>query len=44
MKVFIRGNGITITGKAWQIKEKLKSCSKKYRYVAEWLHAMKERR
>lgn len=44
MRIFIHEHGITFTGKAWEIRAKLKEYSKKYQLVAQWLAAMKTER
>lgn len=40
MKVYIRPNGIILSGKAWEIREQLKFYSKQYQYVREWVKAV----
>ncbi|MED1564120.1 Z-ring formation inhibitor MciZ [Alkalihalobacillus alcalophilus] len=36
MKIFVHANGVRLTGKAWEIKAKLKEASQHYHYVKEW--------
>ncbi|WP_083991249.1 Z-ring formation inhibitor MciZ [Alkalihalobacillus pseudalcaliphilus] len=40
MKIDIHPNGIRLTGKAWEIKAKLKEAQKHYLYVKEWTDAV----
>ncbi|AFU14810.1 hypothetical protein MC28_3388 [Bacillus thuringiensis MC28] len=42
MKVYILPNRITLVGKAWQIRHKLKQYGKEYTTVQEWLTANKK--
>lgn len=44
MKIFIHEHGITFTGKAWEIRAKLKEYGRNYQLVAEWLSDMKTER
>ena len=37
MKIYVHQNGVTLVGKAWEIKEKLKTYGKSYAYVKEWI-------
>jgi len=37
MKVYIREQGITLVGKAWEILEKLKEYNKDYVLVSDWV-------
>ncbi|MEB9787236.1 Z-ring formation inhibitor MciZ [Bacillus cereus] len=37
MKVYILPNRVTLVGKAWQIRHKLKQYSKEYATVQEWI-------
>ncbi|WP_456274154.1 Z-ring formation inhibitor MciZ [Bacillus sp. AK031] len=39
MKVIVHPKRIIISGKAWEVKEKLKEYSKQYKYVEEWTKA-----
>ncbi|MBJ8080012.1 MULTISPECIES: Z-ring formation inhibitor MciZ [Bacillus cereus group] len=41
MKVYILPNRVTLVGKAWQIRHKLKQYSKEYTTVQEWITANK---
>lgn len=41
MKVYILPNRVTLVGKAWQIRQKLKQYSKEYTTVQEWITANK---
>lgn len=36
MKIYIMPRGITMVGKAWEIRAKLKEYAKEYRTVEEW--------
>ncbi len=44
MKVYILPNRITLVGKAWQIRHKLKQYGKEYTTVQEWITANKSKR
>ena len=44
MKVYILPNRVTLVGKAWQIRHKLKQYSKEYTTVQEWITATKSKR
>lgn len=37
MKIYVHEKGVTLVGKAWEIKEKLKTYQKSYSYVKEWI-------
>ncbi|MDN4074644.1 MULTISPECIES: Z-ring formation inhibitor MciZ [Fictibacillus] len=37
MKVYIQQNGVTMVGKAWQIKYMLKQYMKQHSTVKEWI-------
>jgi hypothetical protein len=39
MKVIVHPKSVIISGKAWEVKEKLKEYSKQYKYVEEWIRA-----
>ncbi|MGF2616948.1 Z-ring formation inhibitor MciZ [Rossellomorea vietnamensis] len=39
MKVIVRPNGFILSGKAWEVRAKLKEYSKKFETVAEWIKA-----
>ncbi len=39
MKVYVTSNGITLVGKAWEIKAKLKEYAKTYDTIAEMRNA-----
>lgn len=40
MKIYVRENGITLTGKAWEIRQKLKEYGHEYKLVKDWLSAV----
>ncbi|MBO1624676.1 Z-ring formation inhibitor MciZ [Bacillus cereus] len=42
MKVYILPNRITLVGKAWQIRNKLKQYGKEYTTVQDWINASKK--
>ena len=42
MKVYILPNRVTLVGKAWQIRHKLKQYGKEYTTVQEWITASKK--
>ncbi|MGC4376436.1 Z-ring formation inhibitor MciZ [Fictibacillus sp. Mic-4] len=37
MKIYLQPNGVTMVGKAWQIKWMLKQYMKQYQTVQEWI-------
>lgn len=43
MKVYILPNRVTLVGKAWQIRHKLKQYGKEYTTVQEWITASKSK-
>ncbi|AJI32726.1 MULTISPECIES: Z-ring formation inhibitor MciZ [Bacillus cereus group] len=42
MKVYILPNRVTLVGKVWQIRHKLKQYGKEYTTVQEWITASKK--
>jgi hypothetical protein len=39
MKIYITHNGITLVGKAWEIRAKLKEYSRQFETVQEWIQS-----
>jgi hypothetical protein len=39
MKIYVKNNGITFVGKAWQIKYMIKHYMKSFDTVADWIAA-----
>lgn len=37
MKIYVLEKGIVFSGKAWEIKQKLKESQLQYKYVNEWI-------
>lgn len=37
MKIVVHSKGITMSGKAWEIREQLKLYRKQYYYVLDWI-------
>ncbi|WP_377802104.1 Z-ring formation inhibitor MciZ [Bacillus benzoevorans] len=37
MKIYYGGTGLLLSGKVWEIQEKLKDCTKDYQFVKELL-------
>jgi nicotinate-nucleotide pyrophosphorylase len=37
MKVYVQENGITLVGKAWQVRYMLKKYSDQYETIQEWV-------
>lgn len=37
MKLYVHEKGITMAGKAWEIREKLKEYNQHYYYLQEWI-------
>lgn len=42
MKVWVNGNQIILSGKAWEIRAKLKEYGKQYVYVKDWVQAVRQ--
>lgn len=42
MKIYVHGQGITLTGKAWEIKTILKEYGKKHELVKEWVDTVNQ--
>ncbi|WP_084820386.1 Z-ring formation inhibitor MciZ [Mesobacillus campisalis] len=40
MKVYVYRNGFTMSGKAWEIRQKLREYSKEYVLVKDWTEAV----
>ncbi|WP_081599662.1 Z-ring formation inhibitor MciZ [Halalkalibacterium ligniniphilum] len=40
MKVYVYRNGITIAGKAWEVRAKLREAKKNFETVNEWCQAV----
>ncbi|MBT2677631.1 Z-ring formation inhibitor MciZ [Bacillus sp. ISL-35] len=40
MKVYVHGQGITIAGKAWEIKAILREYGKKHTLVKDWVETV----
>jgi hypothetical protein len=38
MKVFVHEKGVTLVGKAWEIRQKLTEYQKKFEKVEDWVH------
>ncbi|WP_282140613.1 Z-ring formation inhibitor MciZ [Cytobacillus oceanisediminis] len=41
MKVYVHNRGIILTGKAWEVREKLKQYSRQYVLVKDWVESQK---
>ncbi|MDF2037270.1 Z-ring formation inhibitor MciZ [Cytobacillus oceanisediminis] len=39
MKVYVHNRGIILTGKAWEVREKLKQYSRQYVLVKDWIES-----
>ncbi|RBP89510.1 uncharacterized protein DUF3936 [Cytobacillus firmus] len=39
MKVYVHSRGIILTGKAWEVREKLKQYSRQYVLVKDWVES-----
>ncbi|WP_100372574.1 Z-ring formation inhibitor MciZ [Bacillus sp. FJAT-45037] len=37
MKIYVHNQGVMLSGKAWEIKAKLKEAKKQYTYVNQWI-------
>lgn len=37
MKIYVLEKGIIFSGKAWEIKKKLKESQQEYKYVNDWI-------
>ncbi|MGE6258913.1 Z-ring formation inhibitor MciZ [Heyndrickxia sporothermodurans] len=42
MKIHIHPKGITMCGKVWEIREQLKTYSKQFQYVQEWINKINQ--
>ncbi|WP_163101073.1 Z-ring formation inhibitor MciZ [Peribacillus alkalitolerans] len=42
MKIYVHEKGITLSGKAWEIKHKLKEYSQQYQYVQQWIDGISQ--
>lgn len=42
MKIYVHGQGITLAGKAWEIKTILKEYGKKHELVKDWVEAVNQ--
>lgn len=40
MKIYVHDNGITLAGKAWEIKQKLKEYGKEHEFVKDWIRTV----
>lgn len=40
MKVYVKNNGVTLVGKAWQVRTVLKHYMKQFDTVEEWIQAV----
>ena len=39
MKVYVHNRGVILTGKAWEVREKLKQYSRQYVLVKDWVES-----
>lgn len=39
MKVYVHNRGIILTGKSWEVREKLKQYSRQYVLVKDWVES-----
>ena len=37
MKIFVHDHGVIISGKAWEIRQKLKEYGKRHQFLSEWV-------
>ena len=42
MKIYIGDNRITLAGKAWEIRSKLKEYARLYPYIQDWIEDQKD--
>jgi hypothetical protein len=40
MKIYVHDQGITLAGKAWEIKQKLKEYEKQHKLVKDWINSV----
>ncbi|WP_428909002.1 Z-ring formation inhibitor MciZ [Niallia sp. Krafla_26] len=40
MKIYVHEKGITLTGKAWEVRQKLKEYRKSFELVSDWVEAL----
>jgi hypothetical protein len=41
MKIYVYDKKIVLAGKAWEVKEQLKTYGKHFIYVKDWIHSVK---
>jgi hypothetical protein len=42
MKIYVHDRGITLAGKAWEIKQKLKEYSRQHTLVKDWVSTVQK--
>ncbi|WP_108670924.1 Z-ring formation inhibitor MciZ [Peribacillus acanthi] len=42
MKIYVHEKGVTLTGKAWEIKRKLKEYGQHYEFVQQWVNGISQ--
>jgi hypothetical protein len=42
MKIYVHDRGITLAGKGWEIKRKLKEYSAQHKLVKDWVNSVKK--
>ena len=40
MKIYIFQNGVTLVGKAWEVREKLREYAKEFETVEQWVNGV----
>ena len=43
MKIYVHDKGVILSGKAWEIREKLKEYGKHYQFVSDWVENNKSK-
>lgn len=43
MKIYVHDKGVMLSGKAWEIRQKLKEYGKDYRLVSDWVENNKQK-
>ncbi|HAQ08663.1 MAG TPA: Z-ring formation inhibitor MciZ [Bacillus bacterium] len=43
MKIYVHDNGVTLAGKAWEIKRKLKEYGQEHKLVTDWIKTVNKK-
>ncbi len=42
MKIYIHDHGVIISGKAWEVRQKLKEYGREYQFLSDWIENHKQ--